>query len=313
MKNKIFISLLSLIVLIGLFSAIKEISNPYKYKLLASTEFIKESTSQKDSIILDVRTPEEYNVSHINNSINIDFNNQNFVTEINKLNKSKQYFVYCRSGNRSADAIKIMKENGFTNLVELKGGILSDSSVMNPVQMQTSTSIEGKQTAGLMYMREEEKLARDVYITLYKKWNITPFLNISASEQKHMDSVKMLLNNMNIEDPISDDTVGVFKNQDLQKLYKQLTDEGSKSPEDALKVGALIEELDIYDLERYKLDVTDQNIIMVYDNLISGSKNHLIAFNSQLSSRGIKYEPKYLTKTEFDKIISEQKQKGRNR
>ena len=291
MKNKIFVYLLSLIILIGASIAVKTIFNPYKYQLLSSTDFTKKTADTKDAVILDVRTPEEYNESHIDNAINIDFRNTSFISEINKLDKTKPYFVYCRSGNRSADAIKVMKDNGFENLTELKGGIVSDSSVLNSDKVSDTE----KEKAGLVYMREEEKLARDVYITLYKKWNLTPFSNISSSEQKHMDLVNGLLDSMNIEDPISDNTIGVFENKDLQKLYSELITAGSISVEDALKVGVLIEELDIYDLERYKKETKNQSIIQVYDILVNGSENHLRAFNSQLSSRGIKYGPKYLS------------------
>lgn len=67
-------------------------------------------------VVIDVRTPEEYSSSHVQNSINIDFYSKQFMAEINKLDKSKTYKVYCRSGNRSGQSEKIMKTLGFKDV-----------------------------------------------------------------------------------------------------------------------------------------------------------------------------------------------------
>lgn len=78
-----------------------------------------------NSIIIDVRTPQEYDEGYLNNAINIDFNNTNFREEISKLDKDKEYLIYCRSGNRSGQALNIMKSMGFKSVTNLSGGILS--------------------------------------------------------------------------------------------------------------------------------------------------------------------------------------------
>jgi len=73
--------------------------------------------------ILDVRTAEEYLAGHIPGAANLDFNNSAFLTQLNGLDKSNRYLVYCRSGRRSAEASKIMQDKGF-NITNLLGGII---------------------------------------------------------------------------------------------------------------------------------------------------------------------------------------------
>jgi len=132
----------------------------------------------------------------------------------------------------------------------------------------------------LLYMREEEKVARDVYKELYKVWGLKIFSNIASSEQKHMDAIKTLLDRYGLEDPAKGP--GVFSNPDLQALYDALMIQGNSSATEALNVGAIIEETDIEDLEK-ALDLTDhRDIKRVYTNLMAGSYNHLAAFESKL-------------------------------
>ena len=155
---------------------------------------------------------------------------------------------------------------------------------------------------GLLYMREEEKLARDVYLVLYEKWGLPIFQNIARSEQTHMDAVKTLLDRYDLQDPVSDE-IGVFTNPDLQALYDQLISQGSQSVVDALKVGALIEEVDIEDLKSWIAKTDNRDVILVYENLMKGSRNHLRAFTSQLESYGVTYEPQVLSIEEYNEIV----------
>jgi len=152
-----------------------------------------------------------------------------------------------------------------------------------------------EEISGLMWMREEEKLARDVYITLYQKYGIRVFNNISNAEQTHTDAIKLLLEKYSLTDPVQNDAIGNFVNQDLQNLYNQLVESGSVSDVDALKAGALIEEVDILDLiNQINEKVDNQDIIYVYNNLKKGSENHLRAFVKNLSKRNVIYSPVYL-------------------
>jgi hypothetical protein len=175
---------------------------------------------------------------------------------------------------------------------------------------QTSTSkLSIAEKDGILYMREEEKLARDVYQTLYNKWKLQIFANIAESEQKHMDSVKKLIDNYNLEDPAKEG-VGEFTNPKLQELYNKLVEDGSKSIENALKVGAMIEEIDIIDLKKHLSETNKEDIKLVYENLMRGSRNHLRAFTSNLENYGISYEPQYLSKEEYEQIVSSPMEKG---
>ena len=143
----------------------------------------------------------------------------------------------------------------------------------------------------LTYMREEEKLARDVYVYLYGIWGSPVFDKISGSEQRHMDAVKTLLDRYGIPDPAGDNREGVFTDQDLQDLYTGLIQQGSVSVVEALKVGVFIEETDIDDLTAGIASTKRRDIKNVYSNLLQGSLNHLKSFVSNLASYGVTYEP----------------------
>jgi hypothetical protein len=140
------------------------------------------------------------------------------------------------------------------------------------------------EVSSLLYMREEEKLAHDVYMALYNQWQLQIFQNIASSEQMHMDSVKSLLDRYGLQDPASG-TAGVFTDQTLQELYNSLVTQGSRSLAEALKVGAAIEEIDILDLEQSIAQASQPDIALVYQNLLNGSQNHLRSFVSTLQNQ----------------------------
>ena len=92
---------------------------------LDQTTWNRQYHSDENAIILDVRTPEEFETSRIPNSKNIDFYNpQNFMQEIEKLNKDNSYYLYCRTGVRSANSCQLMNELGFHKVYNLLGGIV---------------------------------------------------------------------------------------------------------------------------------------------------------------------------------------------
>jgi hypothetical protein len=170
--------------------------------------------------------------------------------------------------------------------------------------------VSPQEKAGLLHMYEEEKLARDVYLTLQENWKARIFHNIAQSEGRHMEAVKRLLEKYSIPLPVEHDTVGYFASPDLQNLYYELTSRGSVSLEKALWAGATIEDLDIYDLMGY-LDMADNiDIRTVYQNLMKGSRNHLRAFARQLANRGFAYEAQYLSQAVVDDIINSPMERG---
>ena len=171
-------------------------------------------------------------------------------------------------------------------------------------------SLNKQEIQGIMLMREEEKLARDVYWYLYEKWGLRTFYNIYNSEQIHMDAVKTLIIKYNLTDPVKNDQFGSFANEELKKLYDELTDNGNKSQADAIYIGLMIEELDISDLQKLLNNTDNKNIILVYENLLKGSRNHLRAFNNQAEKYRINYQTKYITYKEFHEIVSSPQEKG---
>lgn len=184
--------------------------------------------------------------------------------------------------------------NGNINLTNLQAQL--NSLPIEPLSNDELTS--------LSFMREEEKLARDVYITLYSKWSVNIFNNISSSEQTHMDAVLLLLKKYNLTDPVGSNAVGVFNNATLQNLYNQLVAQGNNSVLDAYKVGATIEDLDIFDLKNTLLNNDNQDIKLVYDMLTKGSRNHMRSFYKNILNTGGSYTPQYITQAEFDAIIN---------
>ena len=162
-------------------------------------------------------------------------------------------------------------------------------------------SINTDEKSNLLFMYEEEKMARDTYFYLYQKWQLVEFANIQKSEQSHMNAVENLLIKYKIDYPKL--AVGQFQNQDLQNLYNQLILQGNNSAIEALKVGATIEEVDINDLKNLSKTTTNTLILKVYSNLMCGSRNHLRAFSSALKLQNVIYVPPFISQADYDAII----------
>ena len=144
-----------------------------------------------------------------------------------------------------------------------------------------TTPLSATEKESLLYMREEEKLARDVYTAFYDRYGLRVFSNIAASEQAHMDAVLTLLNRYGLADPAAA-APGVFNNDDLQALYDDLIDQGNASLTAALQAAVLIEETDIADLQDGLALTSHADLRAVYNNLLRASQNHLRAFSRQL-------------------------------
>ena len=155
----------------------------------------------------------------------------------------------------------------------------------------------------LNFLREEEKLARDVYLFSYNKYQSEIFNSISQSEQKHMDSVLKLMTKYGIPDSASTE-IGVFNNSNLQSLYTALTTQSDISVIEALKVGATIEDLDINDIDDFIINTTKSDLLKVYDNLTCGSKNHIRSYTSQLTINGLTYIPQFISIEYYNIILS---------
>lgn len=155
---------------------------------------------------------------------------------------------------------------------------------------------------GLLFMLEEEKLARDTYVYMYNLWGITQFNNIKNSEQSHMDAIVTILEQNDIEYTILPQ--GQFLNENLQNFYDQFVINGQISSSNALQIGATIEDLDIVDLEDYISNTTNSVVIAAYESLQCGSRNHLRSFVSSIENNGNTYTPQFLSVEEYNIILS---------
>jgi hypothetical protein len=184
--------------------------------------------------------------------------------------------------------------------------------IVGYVQNLPAQQLSPQEKNSLLHMREEEKLARDVYLTLYKKWRIPVFRNIAKSEAWHMQMIKLLLDKYHLPDPVlrTGNRIGYFTNPKLQSLYNQLVAQGGKSLIDALKVGATIEDLDIKDLQDGEKETDNRDIQLVYRNLEKGSRNHMRAFVGWLRRYRVSYTPKYISPAYYRRIISTPWERG---
>ncbi len=184
-------------------------------------------------------------------------------------------------------------------------GTTQSVAIDESVSVVTAAVLSDQEAADLQYMREEEKLAHDVYVYLYGQWGLPVFNNIASSESTHTTSVLSLLTRYGIADPAAGLAEGQFQNADLQALYDSLTEQGSLSLAEALKVGAAIEEIDIRDLQDTLAHTSQADVQWMYENLLSGSSNHLRAFVGTLQQQiGETYQPQYLTAEEYEAILA---------
>lgn len=154
----------------------------------------------------------------------------------------------------------------------------------------------------LRYLREEEKLTRDVYDRMYQVWGLPIFDNISSAEQRHMDAVLQVISKYGLSDPAYLYS-GQFNDEELQVLYDILEAQGRASQLDALLVGGLIEEVDMQDLNEMLSATNNETLINLYEKLLCGSRNHLRTFVRQIESRGTVYQAQVLDQDEVDAIV----------
>ena len=212
--------------------------------------------------------------------------------------------------NKKLLAIAILSVMLSTALMAGNGGSSFSNNIASVIEKVDMAPLSASETTGILLMREEEKLARDVYLTLYDKWNLRTFSNIAGAESTHMDAMGVLIERYNLEDPIKSDTIGEFTNPEMQSLYTALVSQGSKSLAEALKVGATIEDLDIYDLERLIADSDNDDVKIVYQNLLKGSRNHMRSFGRQMDRNGLDYSAQYISDSDLSKILNSNTERG---
>jgi hypothetical protein len=204
------------------------------------------------------------------------------------------------SGNTQYASVIEVSADGTTNVIEAN---VTSAFV-------TTGSLSETEIAALLKMKEEEKLARDIYSSMYQKWNSQIFSRISAAENNHLNAINLLIKNYGLADSLIGDA-GIFSNIDIQDLYNQLVISASGSIDEAYRTGALVEEMDIKDLTESLLNVSNENVVLVFDNLLKGSRNHMRAFDRQLTFLGISYAPAYLDQADFDQIVNSAMEMGK--
>lgn len=202
------------------------------------------------------------------------------------------------------------KINGKQRGIKLCAAVLL--GVLTAPVLGATLAPEAAETA--QFMREEEKLARDVYQALHERWQLDVHARIASSEQRHLESMAQLLTIYNIEDPLASTNIserGQFVNAELQQLYDRLNNAGLESAENALRVGGWIEETDIVDLRAAIAQVPGTAAATVYGNLLSASYQHLRAFARALARMGVTYQPEILADADYAEILAGSNGRGR--
>lgn len=189
-------------------------------------------------------------------------------------------------------------DTGQENLTQSLAAV--QSSVTN-LPLETLDSAERER---ILFIREEEKLAYDVYQTLFDRYGLKIFQNIPNSEMSHMEAMLSIIKKYQLIDPMDKNPRGIFTDPALQSLYNALVSQGQVSLLAAYQVGAKIEELDIYDLNKSIAVTNNQDVKLVYDFLNKGSRNHLRSFYKNLSNAGGTYSPVYISLAEFTAIVT---------
>jgi hypothetical protein len=190
----------------------------------------------------------------------------------------------------------------FKHNVAFGEGIITLTGEQTMPPAYAAAVLSTREKEGLIFIWEEEKTARDLYTSLYEKDNLSTFMDLARSEQSHMDQARAIIDKYALTIPGKDGR-GVFQNQTLQKIHNELLAKGLSSDQDALKEAATFEEISIMDLEK-ELDATHaEDVKAMYQGLLAGSRKHLRTYVTDLKGQGIQYNPQYLEKDEFEKIV----------
>ncbi len=193
-------------------------------------------------------------------------------------------------------------------LIPLSFLLLALSSCQETESPSNEAVISAAELETLLFMREEEKLAHDVYVYAFEKYGLPIFQNIANSESSHVLSVLRVMETYQIQDPLSGSTnLREFTDPTLIKIYSDLRTRVDLSLNESIKVGLFIEDLDIYDLENALSETDKVNISTLYANLECGSKNHMRAFYDQATSVGITYTPEFISQSDYSSIINSPK------
>jgi hypothetical protein len=176
-----------------------------------------------------------------------------------------------------------------------------------PLIQENATTVSAavpspREVQGILFIWQEEKAARDLYISLYEETNLSIFMDLVRSEQNHMDQAKSMIDKFGLQTPVSD-VPGELENQTLREIYNRLLAQGRLSHHEALKSAATFEEISIMDLEKEIAATNMEEIRVVYQGLLAGSRKHLRSYVMDLQELGIQYSPHYISSSEFEEIM----------
>ncbi len=194
--------------------------------------------------------------------------------------------------------------------VATRGGRSCQRALVDRFDLLVSEELRDAEVADILFLKEEEKLARDVYLTLSLDYDLPVFVNIARAEQRHMRLVDLLIERYQLADPVVDDTIGRFSDADLAALYADLVARGRKSLLEALWVGATIEDLDLADLYSLLDDTDNLDVALIAHNLAAGSRNHLREFVRNLEARDATCEGQYLDPETVEDVLASPTEAG---
>lgn len=179
-----------------------------------------------------------------------------------------------------------------------------NETAQDRISKTEAVTLSPREEEGVLFIWEEEKVARDLYSELRRETNLSIFTDLARSEQSHMDQAKSLIDEYGLEIPVEDEP-GAFSNQTLEDLYNDLLSQGRRSQEDALKASAAFEEISIVDLKKELETADNDDVKAVYQGLLAGSRKHLRSYVRDLQDMNIEYEPQRMSKKEFDEVVGD--------
>ncbi|MDD3034385.1 MAG: DUF2202 domain-containing protein [Bacteroidales bacterium] len=209
----------------------------------------------------------------------------------------------CTKENPAADTEEIMTSGIQMSVLQVKsdGTTTFDMTTMS-APFDSTADLTASEIEYIYAVREDEKLAGDLYSAFFEMYKIKTFENIAKAEINHMKATERLLEYYGITYPVAGDK-GKFENPVRQALYDSLLQKGSTALE-AFKVMAQYEE---YNIVQYKADlavITNENLKIVIENLEKGSENHFKATIRQITALGGTYSAQVMTQEEYSAIIA---------
>ena len=188
------------------------------------------------------------------------------------------------------------------------GGMMGFGKASDISSLPTA-ELSDAEKAGILYMIEEEQMARDLYNAMYAKYGLQPFSRIAQSEQMHITAVQQLVTRYDLQAPAL--VVGKYSDPAIQQMYDTLLAQGNKSLTDALNMAGLVEETDISDLRARMSAADNADVQFVYGNLLRASQNHLRAYaNNYAQQSGSPYKAQLLTADEVTQLLTQPQGRG---